>query len=92
MPVPDHSGAESGDAHMDRETWKFAGLVIVAAGLTACNSMSGPWRYNDFPSDDMRYGSTYTYPRQSVPYAPRGYATPDKLEGSQQPAVSGPTS
>ena len=75
---------------MDRERWKLAGLVAAALVMAACNSMSGPPRYNEFPDENTR--TTYTYPRESIPFAPPGYATPDKLEGNQQPAVSGPTS
>jgi hypothetical protein len=75
---------------MDRESWKFGGLVAVALAMAACNSMSGPQRYNEFRDENAR--STYTYPRESIPFAPPGYATPDKLEGNQQPAVTGPTS
>jgi hypothetical protein len=71
---------------MDRESWKFAGLVAAVLALAACNSMSGPHR------PDANARSTYTYPRESIPFAPPGYATPDKLEGNQQPAVTGPTS
>ena len=65
-------------------------LVAAAALASACTSTGNPWWAQNNSTYYTTPSGTYTSP--TYPMAAPPASTPDKVEGSQAPAVPGPTS
>ena len=65
-------------------------LVAAAAVASACTSAGDPWWAQKNSNYYTTPSGSYTSPAYPMATPPAG--VPDKIEGSQAPAVSGPTS
>jgi hypothetical protein len=65
-------------------------LVAAAALASACTSTDNPWWAQNNSNYYTTPSGSHTSPTYPMATPPAG--VPDKVEGSQAPAVSGPTS